>query len=119
MKNYFINVCNIRSMILLLSSLIISMGCAPRFDQMSNKLKNPNKVKYWSKQIDEDYYLYTEKFISAKDYHRPLNYMRWNMTENHQTLQNLKKIRGRYQGSVKNMKVCTRCLKAGKVIKVV
>ena len=85
-------------MIILLSSLIISMGCAPRFDQMSNKLKNPNKVKYSSKQIDEDYYLYTEKFISSKDYHRPLNYMRWNMTENHQTLQNLKKIRGMMVG---------------------
>ena len=32
---------------------------------------------------------------------------------------NLKKIKGQYQGSVKNMKVCTRCLKAGKVVKVI
>ena len=30
---------------------------------------------------------------------------------------NLKKIKGIYQGSTKNMKVCTRCLKAGKVVK--
>jgi large subunit ribosomal protein L28 len=31
---------------------------------------------------------------------------------------NLKKIKGIHQGSTKNMKVCTRCLKAGKVVKV-
>jgi large subunit ribosomal protein L28 len=32
---------------------------------------------------------------------------------------NLKKIKGQYQGSIKNMKVCTRCLKSGKVVKVI
>ena len=32
---------------------------------------------------------------------------------------NLKKIKGIYQGSTKNMKVCTRCLKACKVVKVI
>ncbi len=31
---------------------------------------------------------------------------------------NLKKIRGIYKGAVKTMKVCTRCLKGGKVVKV-
>ena len=30
---------------------------------------------------------------------------------------NLKKLKVVYKGSVKNMKVCTRCLKAGKVAK--
>jgi len=32
---------------------------------------------------------------------------------------NLKKLRVMYKGAVKTLKVCTRCLKAGKVVKVV
>lgn len=31
---------------------------------------------------------------------------------------NLKKLRVMYKGAVKTLKVCTRCLKAGKVVKV-
>ena len=31
---------------------------------------------------------------------------------------NLKKIKGLYKGMVRTMKVCTRCLKAGKIVKV-
>ena len=32
---------------------------------------------------------------------------------------NLKKIWGLYKGALRSMKVCTRCLKAGKIVKVV
>ena len=32
---------------------------------------------------------------------------------------NLKKIRGIYQGAIRTMKVCTRCLKAGKILKAI
>ncbi|MEE9258609.1 MAG: 50S ribosomal protein L28 [Nitrospinaceae bacterium] len=31
---------------------------------------------------------------------------------------NLKKIKGLYKGVVRTMKICTRCLKAGKIVKV-
>lgn len=36
---------------------------------------------------------------------------RWNL--------NLKKMRVNLQGALKSLRVCTRCLKAGKVVKVV
>lgn len=36
---------------------------------------------------------------------------RWNV--------NLKKVRGIYKGIVQTLRVCTRCLKGGKIVKVV